>query len=169
MEHPIEVGELLHAQGCPEHVVVAGLLHDVLERSAVEVGEIRRRFGLRVAGLVEAMTEDPGIASYEERKAAHRRQVAAAGREAAMIFVADKLAKARELRRARDEEGEMPSMSTPVEAKLDHYRRTLEMFERVAPELPLLQPLRAELEALSPPPTRRARPALAARGRSEPT
>lgn len=149
VSHPIEVAGLLRQAGCSDAVVAAALLHDVVERTGIEVEQIRDRFGLDVAELVRAMTEDERIRGYEARKAAHRRQVAAAGRDAATIFVADKVAKARELRRAGEPDGARPtSTDTPAEAKLGHYRRTLEMFERTAPDLPLLRELRKELDAL---------------------
>ena len=49
IEHPLAVAELLAGHGFAETVLAAGLLHDVVEESDVEVEEIRRRFGDRVA------------------------------------------------------------------------------------------------------------------------
>jgi (p)ppGpp synthase/HD superfamily hydrolase len=38
--HPIEVGRLLRGDGQPDHVVAAGLLHDVLEKTATGAQEL---------------------------------------------------------------------------------------------------------------------------------
>ena len=45
VEHPIAVGELLTDDGQPPTVVVAGLLHDVLEDTDVTPAELHTRFG----------------------------------------------------------------------------------------------------------------------------
>ncbi len=96
--HPLEVGALLHVFGYPEHVVTAGLLHDILESSDTTAVELRMRFGPQIAGLVESVSENPAVQDPVERKARLRRQVAAAGPEAAAVFAADKLSKVREIR-----------------------------------------------------------------------
>src|SRR5207248_6842112 len=95
-----EVGWLLYRAGEPDGVIAAGVLHDVLEKTAVRGAELKTRFGLRIAELVAALSEDEGIRGYEQRKAALRRQVAVAGPEAMTVFAADKVSKVRELRAA---------------------------------------------------------------------
>jgi hypothetical protein len=75
VEHPIAVGELLTDDGQPPTVVVAGLLHDVLEDTDVTPAELHTRFGPDIARLVEALTQDTAILNYGERKAALRRQI----------------------------------------------------------------------------------------------
>jgi (p)ppGpp synthase/HD superfamily hydrolase len=89
--HPLEVASLLHVTGHSEAAVAAGILHDRVEDTSIEVDAIRQRFGPEVADLVAAMTEDPGIEPYEERKAALPRQIAASGEEAIAICAADKV------------------------------------------------------------------------------
>jgi len=84
VEHPIAVGELLTDDRQPPTVVVAGLLHDVLEDTDVTPAELRTRFGPDIACLVEALTQDTAIVNYGERKAALRRQILDADPEAAM-------------------------------------------------------------------------------------
>lgn len=86
--HPLEVAALLHCTGHPESVVTAGILHGTVEDTDAET--IVRRFGPHVGELVRALTEDPEIESYEDRKAALRRQIAAFGVEATAIYAADK-------------------------------------------------------------------------------
>ena len=63
---------------------------------------------------------------------------------AAVIFAADKVSKARELRQRLREGG----FTEGDRAKLDHYHASLEMLERVLPGHQLLDRLLAELDAL---------------------
>lgn len=55
--HPIEVATLLEKYGAPEHVVIAGLLHDVVEDTSVSSLEIRLVFGTEVSELVAEVTD----------------------------------------------------------------------------------------------------------------
>jgi (p)ppGpp synthase/HD superfamily hydrolase len=150
LEHPLEVADLLRGAGFDDEVQAAAILHDVLERSEVRVERIRSDFGPRIAELVDVLTEDASLDGYRERKAAHRARVAAAGWEAATIFVADKLANARELRRALEEgRGErVDALPTPVEDRVWHYGETLLLLRRAQPGLPFLGELDRELAAL---------------------
>jgi (p)ppGpp synthase/HD superfamily hydrolase len=138
--HSVEVARLLHQAGFDEEVVAAGLLHDVVEATGTELAQIAERFGSPVATLVGAMTEDPGIESYESRKAEHRARVTARGSRPAAIYAADKLAKMPRLRAdpesARDEQ-------------LAHYRQTLETLRAGHPGLPFLRDLEQELTSLT--------------------
>jgi (p)ppGpp synthase/HD superfamily hydrolase len=148
--HPLEVGALLDATGSAEHVIVAGVLHDVLEKTGATATELERRFGAPVASLVVALTEDPTISSFEERKAGLRAQIAAGGPAAEAISAADHVAKVRELRsriaQARDRGQTDPGDG---ERKLAHYVASLADLERRIPEHPLVRQLRFELEALA--------------------
>jgi (p)ppGpp synthase/HD superfamily hydrolase len=95
--HPIEVGRLLRGDGQPDHVVAAGLLHDVLEKTATSPLELELEFGTRVAQLVAAVSDDPSLKEYEERKRELRDRVERSGSETRAIYAADKIAKVREL------------------------------------------------------------------------
>ncbi len=139
VEHPIEVARLLHDAGFEDDVVAAALLHDVVEDSATGVEEIRQRFGAPVADLVAGMTEDESIEPYERRKAGHRDQVRAAGRDTAAIFAADKLANARDM---------ASGASAADDAKLEHYERTLATLSAEHPDLTFLAALERELRKL---------------------
>jgi (p)ppGpp synthase/HD superfamily hydrolase len=142
--HPVEVACLLHEAGYSDEVVAAGVLHDVLEDTDAEPSELETRFGSRVAELVAAVSDDPAIEDHGERKAALRRQVARAGECAAVVFAADKVSKAREMRvrvsRGRFERGD--------ESKMAHYEASLHMLSEVIPDHKLVDQLRMELDAL---------------------
>jgi hypothetical protein len=94
--------------------------------------------------LVAAVSDDPSITDKAERKAALRDQVAHAGDEAAAIFAADKVSKARELR-ARARHGRFQRSDTD---RLDHYNASLEMLSELIPGHPLVEQLREELGAV---------------------
>jgi (p)ppGpp synthase/HD superfamily hydrolase len=156
--HPLEVAILLHNRGYDDEIVAAGLLHDAVEATEATLGDVRARFGARVCGLVRALTDDPAIEDYEERKAALRAQVEAAGPEAGAIYAADKVAKARELR-ARLALDARTSDTPDVRRRLAHYEASARMLDGLLPGHPLVQQLRFELWALRALPPGRQAPA----------
>lgn len=151
IEHPLGVAALVRQSGCDEDAIAASLLHDVVEDSDDwDAKHVRERFGLRVAELVETLSDDPDIAPYERRKADVRRRVEAAGRDAAAIYGADKLSNVKDIRMAYLEEGERVAEKFPVslDERVRLWESDLEMLERVAPDLPYLDEFRAELGRL---------------------
>jgi (p)ppGpp synthase/HD superfamily hydrolase len=155
IEHPLEVAGLLHDAGCSDVVVAAGLLHDVVENSHVGVAELAWRFGAEVAGLVQAVTEDPTVDDYRHRKRMLREQVRVTGGDATLVFAADKIAKVRELPESvqRDRERLVEASSRErhqtehrQRLRLEHYRRSLRMLQRVAPGHPLVKRLAGDLD-----------------------
>ena len=93
--HSVLVATRLYRYGCPKHVVLAALLHDVVEDSDVTIDQVRSEFGELVAGLVELMTRDtPEMrkASFAIRRASfdeHLEKLLKAGPEALAISAAD--------------------------------------------------------------------------------
>ncbi len=148
--HPLEVASLLYDAGAPDHLIAAGVLHDTIEKTHVVVSELRERFGSRVATLVLAVSEDEHITGYVQRKAALREQVASAGEEALMLFAADKLSKARELRLAptpaRNSSGGA-AITRSRNRRLTHYHHCLALLQDQLPDSPLVKQLSSELDA----------------------
>ncbi len=139
IEHPVEVAALVDAVGFDEDAVAAALLHDLVEDTPMTVEAIVADLGPGIGGWVAALTEDPSITEYRERKAEHRVRVLGAGGVPASIYLADKLARTRALTAA----------GTAVERdRLDHYRATFELFAARRPELPFLAELAVELPRL---------------------
>jgi (p)ppGpp synthase/HD superfamily hydrolase len=156
IEHPIEVAELLRDAGCLDVVVAAGLLHDLVEDTHVTVAELTMHFGPEIANLVQAVSQDASILTYRQRKQTLREQVRSAGRDAALIFAADKIAKVRELpdrvRRDRarfDMAGSGQRTRDRLERyhqqRLAHYHETLRMLQDVAPRHSLVDRLAGDL------------------------
>ena len=142
--HPLEVAGLLHDAGYADDVVAAGVLHDVLEDTSARRSDLERGFGSEVARLVSAVTDDPSIEDPAERKAALRLQVSQAGECAAVIFAADKVSKARELRLMTTRR----RVGREAQLKLNHYRESLDMLAELIPDHELVGQLRTELKAI---------------------
>jgi hypothetical protein len=150
--HPLEVASLLHHNGAPDHLIAAGVMHDLVEKADVKPSDLRKRFGSRITDLVLAVSDDDGISGYARRKAALRRQVAGAGEEALTLFAADKLSKLRELRRETAAHPRSADAPRPVRQlsvrRLRHYERSLALLEERLPESPIVCELHAELAGL---------------------
>jgi (p)ppGpp synthase/HD superfamily hydrolase len=140
--HPYEVAMLLHVSGYGDEVLAVALLHEVVEKGGASTDELREAFGPRIAADVAALTEDDGIADYDERKAALRRSAEGAREDVLSVFAADKVVKARELRLAAAADR---LLAREVACKRAHYAASLEMLERRLPGHPLTDALRFEL------------------------
>ena len=79
LEHVLEVAGTLHQAGFDDELVAVGLLHDAVERGTLTDQALRDRMGADISSLVLALSEDPGIASFDQRKAGLRDQVERAG------------------------------------------------------------------------------------------
>ena len=133
IEHPLAVAERLAELGLPDEVLAAALLHDVVEDSGLEVEDIRRASGDPVAEIVDALTDDESIDSYEERKREHRARVEAAGDGALPIYAADKLTNIEMLRDAYVEQGERVAeeLTVSLDVKVAVWEADLAMLESV--------------------------------------
>jgi (p)ppGpp synthase/HD superfamily hydrolase len=151
IEHPLAVGERLAAEGFAAEVLAAGLLHDVIEYTHYPLWKLRARFGVDVAAVVFALTEEMEIESYEERKEEQRRLVAEAGPDAWMVFAADKIANVEVLRRAYAVVGEEVDEGLPVELnrQILVWEDDLEMlFDETPEDSPLVDRFATEMVGL---------------------
>jgi len=151
IDHPLAVGELLAEESFAEEVLATGLLHDALEYSFIRLAELRERFGVDVAAVVYAMTENTELEDYEMRKREVRGRVAAVGADAWMVFAADKLANVAVLREAYAIEGENVDEDLPVnlDRKIPVWEEDLEMlFKETDEDTPLVDRFADEMVAL---------------------
>jgi hypothetical protein len=149
LDHPVQVAELLRSDAAPEPTIVAGLLHDTVEDSGLTVGDVVESFGVEVGELVAALTEDPEISDWEQRKAGLREEVARAGPQAATIYAADKVANLHDWRAVYAELGEdaVEHFKAPtLDARIRAWHGDLEMVEDAAPSVGLVVQFRVELE-----------------------
>lgn len=92
--HPYETAVIVSGMTLDPEVISAALLHDVIEDTEVTYEELRERFGLRIADLVKAESEDKSK-TWKERKGATIERLKTAGREEKMICLGDKLSNLR--------------------------------------------------------------------------
>lgn len=87
--HSVRVGMNLYNRDYEKHVVISGLLHDLLEDTDVTSDEIRSKFGNDVANIVEATSFDVNIDDYLERHYDIYRRCFNLGRDAVVVKAAD--------------------------------------------------------------------------------
>lgn len=150
VEHPIAVARLLSESGYDGSLVAAAYLHDVVEKTDVQLDEIRERFGPAVAGLVGCLTEDPDIPGYAERKRALRRTVLEAGGDPVIVYAADRVANLRDWRKVApgDRSACGERLGTTLDERLRLWAEDLEELHDLGPETPFLSEIESELGAL---------------------
>lgn len=87
--HDIRVGVYLYEAGYSEELVLAGLLHDMLEWSTASEEMLRQEFGDRITQLVKANTKDDSIVEKIEKTQELIRRCVVAGQDALIIKAAD--------------------------------------------------------------------------------
>jgi (p)ppGpp synthase/HD superfamily hydrolase len=131
--HPLAVAGILIRANCPEHLIIAGILHDTLEDTPVRLEEIRSQFGREVAELVVALSEPDKKAPWEERKAHtidHLERVTTP--DVLLVSVADKLDNMRAIREGLESDGEAfwLRFNRPRESQKWYYQRLAGVFQR---------------------------------------
>ncbi len=90
--HPEAVARMVgRFRDIPDHVVIAALLHDVVEDTPVTIDDIQEQFGTYVATLVDAVTDHttPEMGNRAVRKELERDRLAMAPEHAQTIKMAD--------------------------------------------------------------------------------
>lgn len=105
MIHIYDVARILTNNHAPEHVVVAGILHDTLEDTNAKSSEIESLFGLKVKEIVEAETENKSLC-WKERKQDRINHLKNASLDCKMVKCADMLANLSDLRENLKSDGE---------------------------------------------------------------
>jgi len=150
VEHPLAVAELLAERDLPESLLVCGLLHDTVEKTDTSLDEIERDFGAEVAHLVEALSEDKTIRGYAARKRALRARACRSGREAAIVYAADRLANLRDWHELSPERRSQAArrLGTTLEQRVLLWGEDLETLTALDPGLPFLEEVELELRRL---------------------
>lgn len=110
--HPLEVAQILSTMTDDFEIIAAGVLHDVVEDTDGTLGEIRKRFGERVAMLVDSETEsefpDESKADswFKRKEYALEKLRNSTDIGVKMLWLADKLSNLRSLARSYGEVGE---------------------------------------------------------------
>ena len=150
VEHPIAVADLLMQSGYDGPMISAAYLHDVVEKTDVDLDEIRERFGPDVAALVDYLSEDPEIDGYGARKRALRKRIMESGGDSVIIYAADRVANIRDWRKVSPENrpacGER--LGTTLEERLELWQEDVEELHDADPATPFLEEMQSELSAL---------------------
>ena len=150
VQHPIAVAELLTGSGFDGPMISAAYLHDVVEKTDVELDELRERFGPEVAGLVDCLSEDSEIDGYGARKRALRRRILESGGDGVVIYAADRVANMRDWLKVAPEDrpacGER--LGTTLEERLQLWQEDVEELHDADPHTPFLDEMQSELDAL---------------------
>lgn len=89
--HPAAVGLILGRAGFEDEVVIAGVLHDVVEDTPITLEQIEQEFGSEVAHIVDGVSEDKSL-PYVERKKQYIERIRAGSSEVKAVSCADKIA-----------------------------------------------------------------------------
>lgn len=87
--HSLNVAFYLLRYGYNKNIIIAAVLHDLVEDSAVDLSMIENEFGSKIAGLVGAVSYDPAISDKEEKYQEMFGRIIKQGKEAAIIKCAD--------------------------------------------------------------------------------
>jgi (p)ppGpp synthase/HD superfamily hydrolase len=137
--HLMGVASLVLEAGGDEDLAIAALLHDVVEDcgGAPMLKEVRRRFGKRVAKVVEGCTDADTYPKlpWRERKEGYIRHLKNADVDTRLVSVADKLNNVRSILSDYREIGESvwARFNGGREGTLWYYRALLEVFLRRKP------------------------------------
>lgn len=98
INHPINVAQILADIGEIDDIEVlsAAILHDTVEDTRATLHDIELAFGLRIARIVEEVTDDKSL-NKKARKQAQIDHAAHISREGALVKVADKIANVRDV------------------------------------------------------------------------
>ena len=138
--HPMDVASALLKNGASEGVVIAGLLHDVVEDAGVEVKEVEEQFGLDVARLVEGASEPEEyrreMSSEERRRTWRTRKSHTVSRikdadfDLKLLSCADKLSNIRDMINDYNEMGNelWNKLNATLELQSWYYKSMLEAY-----------------------------------------
>ena len=155
ISHLLQVAGMVVEAGGDEEQALAALLHDVLEDHGedISLGEIREKFGVRVAGIVDdcsdaVITKDnPEKGPWRQRKEAYLARVGHKSRDSLLVSTADKVHNARAI--ADDYMRLGNALWVRFNGGEDgtkwYYLRLVEELSKVWPENPLLPALRREV------------------------
>jgi len=110
--HPMEVAQILSTMTEDAEIITAGILHDIVEDTDGTLAEIEKRFGERVAALVDSESEntypDEDKSVTWQRRKEESLTVLQNSTDIGMkmLWLADKLANIRSLARIYSEQGE---------------------------------------------------------------
>lgn len=89
--HPVAVGIILMKEGYDDQVVAAGILHDTVEDTDLDLQDIEAEFGPRIAEIVKGCSEPDKSLPWEVRKKYTIQFLKTASMDIRAVACADKL------------------------------------------------------------------------------
>lgn len=129
--HPLTVGMILASSGAPEHIVVAGILHDTIEDSApehkVDHAMLSKRFGSALANIVAEVSEPSKEMPWAERKRQALEHIETMEGPSLWVKSADVISNVSEILDDYAESGEVvfTRFSAPREPLIRHFRAVI--------------------------------------------
>lgn len=145
--HPLTVGMILAHAGCEESVVIAGILHDTIEDSVDEKKVTKEmlaiRFGNDVAELVDSVSEQMKLESWEVRKKIALDHIKDFSKGSILLKSADVIANVTELYHDYVDFGNetFSRFNTNKDRTVGHYLELVNELIKYYPESPLCDDL----------------------------
>lgn len=152
--HALHVAEILIKIGCPEPVIVAGILHDTVEDTPVTEEAVREAFGEEVARLVASVSEPPkNDVTWEARKEHTLKRLETASWEVLVLSLADKLDNIRSIREEHVRIGDhvWERFRRPKESQQWYYKNLADILSRRLTDeksLPMVTDYLAEVQCV---------------------
>ncbi|WP_135612739.1 HD domain-containing protein [Methanococcoides sp. AM1] len=139
VSHLLDVASILIKENAPPELIFAGLLHDIVEDTDVDLVTIRKRYGPVVGDYVEAVTEPEELRqavggdkaqTWKERKQYTIKRISRSSSEIRLLSCADKLANIRDLINDIKHEGDdfWSKFNAPKSEQEWYYRSMLDVF-----------------------------------------
>lgn len=87
--HSIRVGMFLLDYKYSTEIVIAGILHDLIEDAGISKEKIAEKFGNKIAAMVWALSHDANIADDQLRTKNLHAKIQEAGKDAVIVSIAD--------------------------------------------------------------------------------
>lgn len=95
--HPAECMQILTQLNCNENIIIAGILHDIIEDTDTGLQEIKDLFGDKIAELVNNVTEQNKDLPWQTRKDNYFEHIEKCDIDSHYVCFADKLANLRSI------------------------------------------------------------------------
>lgn len=103
--HSIRVGTYLYENDYSKEIVLAGLLHDIIEDTDITPQLLDDEFGTEVVKLISANSKDSSISDSDERIEELIKRCVEAGEDSLIVKAADVLDNYKYFSRIKDEKG----------------------------------------------------------------
>lgn len=148
--HPLSVGILLAHAGADEKVVIAGILHDTIEDTAVTREDLEKEFGEDIAAMVDDVTEQDKSLPWAERKKAALDHIPHMTTGSLMVKAADVMHNMTELIEDYKIHGDdmFRHFNASKEEQIERYQKLVKALRKKWSDNPLLLPLEQKLKEL---------------------